>query len=333
MNSDKPLFLQRTNRCMVWLLRLGSISWVTPVRIFFAIAPPLLALSIISGSPVITPLIFAYAVAITIYLVNRQNRELETLRPVLTFDERSFELAKHSLSHHARTPMRLAWLVGPVVTIAINYYGPDLTALRNGVSLDIGTAYGLLLATMFWITLCQMLVVFLSNAFTFWKLGVHFTSIDLFETQTLTPFARVAIRNILIFVGGWSLIPIALAQNMAFLTPVMLAFFFTLPFAVVLLVLPMLSVRQRVAAEKEAELARLHEAIHGNRSALKDSPISEDAETITLSNLVIYRDLIEKVNEWPIDYTIVIRLIIYVVIPLLAWIGSAIVGAMVERVL
>lgn len=317
----------------VWILRLGHWKWLTPLRLTFIAAAVLTPVSALAGTPILTALIFAYALGITNYLINRQEDELTHLRPALTCDDARFNELLVSLSHHRRLLLAAAWVLGPVLMGAINYHGPGMTSLREGGHVDFSLIWGLSLATVFWITLFQLVVIFLSNSVTFYQVGARDVRLDLLDVGSLTPFARVGIRNILIFVGGYALLPLALFSGTEHLQAILISLLITVPIAIALLLLPMYSVRMRVGDEKAQELMRIQHAIHGDRSGLADSAICADADKIGFTGLILYRQMIQGINEWPVDFPVLARLSIYIIIPLLTWIGAALVEKLVDFLL
>ena len=322
--------LEKARFRKVWILRLGDVSWLTPSRIVILFSALLAPISYFAEMPLVTPLILAYALGITNYLIGKQIQELEILRVVITSDAPMFPDIVYSLTHHNRFLLMLAWPLGPLIMFAINFNGPQVMHLRSGAPIDLAIFWGLLIAASFWTIMFQMVVVFLTNALTMWNLADKHTAINLLEVNTLTPYARIGMRSILIFVGGYSLIPIALADSMDYLQPVLISLFGTLPIAIALLIMPMDPIRRRLIIAKEAELLRVQAAIHGDRTALSDSPIAADANSITLSNLVLYREMIEKISVWPINFPIFVRFVVYIIIPPLAWAASAFVAKQVD---
>ncbi len=95
------------------------------------------------------------------------------------------------------------------------------------------------------------------------------------------------------------------------------------------LMLPMRGVQRLISRLKQEELERVRTAIRGDRSALADSGIAAEAETLSLADLVAYRDLIASVREWPVQPTAFLRLSLLLVIPIGSWLG----GALFERML
>ena len=74
------------------------------------------------------------------------------------------------------------------------------------------------------------------------------------------------------------------------------------------LILPMRAVHRLISRLKQEELERVRAAIRGDRSALADSGIAAEAETLSLADLVAYRDLIASVREWPVQPAAFVRL-------------------------
>jgi hypothetical protein len=46
-----------------------------------------------------------------------------------------------------------------------------------------------------------------------------------------------------------------------------------------------------------------------------------------LGELIVYRQFVDDLSEWPFDVSTVLRLLLYLLIPLVSWLG----GALVER--
>jgi hypothetical protein len=275
----------------------------------------------------------AYLLAIGNYLVDRQGLELRQLRGNLDCDDAAFESLLESLRYHRRDLLLAAWVAGPVMMVVINFNNPGFVKIRSGQPFDWATAWGWFIALAFWVALMQMLVVLFSNAFTFSRLGARVARLDLLDTAALVPFARVGIRNLLICVGAYAMMPLILVKGANYLPAMSITLAVSLPATIALAIIPMMSIRNRISQEKDLELARIQKAMHGDSTALSDSAISRDADHVGFTELVLYRQMIQDVNEWPVDFPIFIRLTIYVVIPLLAWIGAALVERLVDFVL
>ncbi len=84
---------------------------------------------------------------------------------------------------------------------------------------------------------------------------------------------------------------------------------------------------------KQEELERVRAAIRGDRSALADSGIATQAETLSLADLLAYRDTITSVREWPVRSPTFLRVFLLLMIPVGSWIGGALVERMLSSVL
>ncbi len=156
-------------------------------------------------------------------------------------------------------------------------------------------------------------------------------NLDLLDLRPLTtPFVREGTTLALLWVVNISIISlIFLAEgdrSPVFFVGMLL---FCLAWMAATLILPMRRVHRLISRHKQEELERVGAAIRGDRSALADSGIATQAETLSLADLVAYRDLIASVREWPVQPATFLRLFALLVIPVGSWVG----GALVERML
>lgn len=316
-----------------WMLRLCELPGMTPVRVAILVAAVLTPLSVLTGNPYLTPVILGYALWVTGHVVHRQQHELEDLAPVLALEPGELARIQRELAYHPRLLLGLGWIVGPLAMVLINWSGPRITAIRQGVPIDPEGAIGLALAALFWTVCFQLFLILLRNAVAFHRLGANRIEVNLLDVGSLAPLGRIAVRNLLIFVGAYAMIPLALFQNAQYTLPLIAAVAATVPLPTILLFLPVAAVHRRLVHAKTAELDRIRRALHGDRAALTDSAIGDDAEAMSLTNLVLYREMIRQTREWPINTPVAVRLAAYVVIPVLAWIAAAIVENYVNRVL
>ncbi len=217
--------------------------------------------------------------------------------------------------------------------LSLNIDGPGITALREGAVRSPSIWWGLSLAALFWVLACQLILITYSNSKMFASMGANLARIDLLDTGSLVPFARVGIRNLLIYFGAYALLPLIYLDGHIYLPSLLIALAVTIPYAILFLLVPMYGVRGRIAEEKRAELDRIQTAMHGNLDALNKSPIAVDAQNVGFTGLLLYRQMIQDIREWPIDVPVLVRLAVYIVIPLLTWFGAAIVERIVAKVI
>lgn len=316
-----------------WLLHLHRAPGMTPLRVTVLAGVVLTPISVLAGMPVVTPLTLAYALGISGYLILRQQAELRALAPILEAPPDMHERFRDRLVRHPRPLLWSAWLVGPLLMGVVNFTASSVQSLLAGEWPDAAGLWGLALPALFWTVFVQMLLVFFRNAWVFHRLGQRHVEIDLLDVAALAPLGRVGVRNLLIFVGGYALAPLALIDAPGAGRSILTGFLVTAPFSLALLILPVYAVHRRLVQEKRAELDRIRRALHGDRSALAGSPIGHDSEKLPVTSLVLYRETIRQVKEWPVNAPALLRLVAYVVIPVLAWIAAAVVEHWVDAVL
>ena len=166
----------------------------------------------------------------------------------------------------------------------------------------------------------------LHTAWTFYTKGkvVH---INLYETSKYIPFARNGLDDVF---GITMLLVLATLQSMDAqfrLTNYMTAWIVAFPAAASLLILPMLSLQRRLLAHKKEFLEEMNRQV-------SDAARVVGVDSLTQIELLIqHRDRIAHTSAWPIDMSITTRLILYIVIPPIAWFGAAIVEVGLDRIL
>jgi len=91
--------------------------------------------------------------------------------------------------------------------------------------------------------------------------------------------------------------------------------------------LPLFLLRARVAAAKVDEIRRVRAAIRGDRGQLRESQIAHVADEFAAPDLLAYEQRIASIREWPVE-GMLLRVVLYGLLPPLAWV----LGALVERV-
>ena len=89
----------------------------------------------------------------------------------------------------------------------------------------------------------------------------------------------------------------------------------------------MISIHQRLRARKNFEFDAVNELIRGASKSL------EHADATVLETLLQRRDRIRGIPTWPVNLSMVSRLIVYGVIPPIAWVAAALVERLIEGVL
>jgi hypothetical protein len=177
-----------------------------------------------------------------------------------------------------------------------------------------------------WTIVGLVLTYRLHTAWRFHQTGKS-VPIDLYNTKKYGPFARNGLDDVF---GITMLLVLATLQSLDAqfrLANYINAWIIAFPAAASLLILPMLSLQRRLLAHKKEYLQELH------RQVSEASRVVEPDSLAQIELLMQHRDRIQHTSAWPIDFSIASRLILYIVIPPLAWFGAAVVELGLEKVL
>lgn len=235
---------------------------------------------------------------------------------------------------------------------------PDLAPTRTVLMVDIffGAIVGIVLITVvgdpsidlqttamkatIWVLLVELLMVvaailgafvfsfLLRQVQVFRKLAstIEFRLFQLVNVQTL---ARPFLRYLALLVLGSALLAVLVqflgAQDRQFLLfEVLLPALAAYSVLGSLMLWPIVIMRRRIKAAKENELRIVRAAIGGDRTGLADSELGEELAKFTVPDLLYYEERLLRIWEWPIQQHLQ-RLVLYLLIPPLAWIMAALV--------
>jgi hypothetical protein len=164
------------------------------------------------------------------------------------------------------------------------------------------------------------------ESWRFNRLAAEVREDQLLNRQILTPFTRLGLNNVLV---------------VAIFPAILLLFLFNASLAPIILVLcavafviavagllgPLLGIHSRVAAAKREQLAWVNAELAKERQRL------QGGEGARFAELMSYRAFVESVREWPLDGSTLVRLALYLAIPLFSWVGAAMVERLVDAAL
>lgn len=265
----------------------------------------------------INAIVVGYIIGVPVFAL--LSADVERLAPLLDAEARA----------RARTTLSDTWSNATVwiVRLVGVLYGlipstPTLLAIIEGRRDAFVYLWVPLLIPLLWATALPALWQLIRLSVFVFRLGreVH---IDLGDQRSLGIFTDIGVRHMLIIVVGLSVIPMqAILTGSIQLNDFVPALIATAPVALVVLVLPILGVHRGVVAAKHAELDRL-------------MPLAQtadrDSERYLL--LALYRQRIVDTSEWPLSAGSASRVVLYVVIPPLAWVAAAVVENLVSNVL
>jgi len=95
---------------------------------------------------------------------------------------------------------------------------------------------------------------------------------------------------------------------------------------------PVVIIRDRIRIAKQKELENIQFAIDGDKSKLQDTQIAHIAKEFSAPDLMRYEEKIESLWEWPIQGNVQ-RLVLYVMLPPIAWVMAALVERLVDELI
>lgn len=328
-----PAAAKRPHLYKPLIVRIGDIPWLTPLRLFAIVALVTGFISWRLGTPLATALNTAYGLAIVNYLVRRHQRLLQRMRDSIALDDAHFKYEWYGLAHFRPILMFGSALLAPLALVAVNWHSEALRAIFSGHAFPPAYIWSFALAMFDWVLIMQVSVIIVSNALRFYRLGLQHTRIDLLDTSVLAPYALAGIAVLIMFAGSYTIIPIAAVDSMRFLGAALRSLVFSLPIALAGIALPVLGIHRNIVATKAAEIAKVTRAIHGDRAALADTRLAAESATVPVSNLVLYRQTVTAISDWPLDSVAAVRVAFIIVLPVLAWIAGALVDRVINRVL
>ncbi len=177
-----------------------------------------------------------------------------------------------------------------------------------------------------WTLVGVVLTYRIHTALCFYKKG-KVVPVDLYDTSKFDPFARNGLDDVF---GITVLLVLTILQSLDAefrLGNYIYAWIVAFPAAASLLVLPMLSLHRRLLAHKKEFLEELH------RQVADASRVAEPDSLTRIELLMQHRDRVRHTSTWPIDLSIAFRLILFIIIPPLAWLGAAFVELGLDRIL
>jgi hypothetical protein len=225
-----------------------------------------------------------------------------------------------------RTPVRFMLTgIGIGVAYAVSFNLP-IASVRDLIAGGSLLICLVALMILVWVTVGMTLASRLYIASLFHRAGRQ-VPVDSYELSPLEPFARSGMGDVVLVIGALVLATVQSidatfrSQNYLFSTIV------AVPAGLALLMLPMYSLHRRLMDLKKRELADVKVMI---RDCSKSLAL---ANVAALESLLQRRDRIESLHTWPLNVSMVSRLLIYGVIPPAAWIGAALMEHFVDQLL
>ena len=274
----------------------------------------------------------AYIVPVFGYINRISVQAVADLHDSLDMPQEEFLEFQRALSHRS-----LAWnilltgagLAGGVLHLLIIEGG-------RGISLAYGLSHlvestGDLGALIVWVAMTITIVSLVQNGIRIGRLARRLPSINLFRTDRLLPFARVAVSSHLALIGSLALFPLlSIDENISVLTalPGLVA---TVVPMIAMMLLPMWPAHKLIKMKKAQEISQLDAQL----DSLENSPeLPLDPDRLDKINKVLdYRQHMRRVSDWPLDLGALSQLGFYLIIPPLTWVGAALIENIVDALL
>ncbi len=141
--------------------------------------------------------------------------------------------------------------------------------------------------------------------------------VDLYDLDKLNGYGRVASNWLLIIVGAMAITTIQSLDQQFDVEDYFSALVVVIPSILILVPLPIWSIHRQIRMAKALELQKIDQEIANSSRELGDDALHR------MNGLMIRREQIHKLRNWPMDLSIFSRLVLYVFIPPLAWAGAA----------
>lgn len=274
----------------------------------------------------------AYLPPATFYVLRGARRTADELRPLLGLDDADVRAQLDAIGTQPATAFRWAGGLGVLVALMI----PLLVDLPRG---EFPYAPGQPLEVI-WHRLAtpfvgwwggRLIYVIVLESRRLSNLSKVLRTIDLFDLKPLLPFARQGLTHALLLIGFVSIFVVMSFFEEGLGPAAGLITLLSLPATVFGMLLPVQGVHLIIRDEKRRRLAwcrgRLRILQTSSSAGPDGSVIRELADVLTL------RSHLEGVREWPFDISVVVRLAVYLVIPLGSWAGAALVERAVNAFL
>jgi hypothetical protein len=259
--------------------------------------------------------------------IARAQHEVRALRPVLRLSEDEIESLVRSLA--SCTWRYFATLLGVAALLALSFQQRNSGRLTHILeSPSVADFWLLVCGTTGWTVALIFFWFALRNANALRRLASDVKRLDPFDIDPIRPFGRFGLRMALYALGTFAIFQacdVFVAPSEIKGSRIFIASSAVVSAAIIFL-LPTWGIHQQQRRRK-ADLLR---QVQGEIAARPDS---REAPLHPLLDLLEYRDQIRRISEWPFETPEVLRLALYMLLPLASWVASALVQRLLDRLL
>jgi hypothetical protein len=262
----------------------------------------------------------------TLYALRGAQGDLDELRPLLRTAASASAMDPGRILLLGRRTLALIGAAGVALALAL-LFAPGSWQDGRPAMEHANFSWAALRSSVLGWLVARSVGIELAIAWGFSKLGERGVEVDWLDQRPLAPFARKGLRSVFLL-GLYSvLFSLFLLEPWGRVVATPLLVLFPL-LCVAALLLPVSGVHRRLAAVKQAELARVDTVLRSEAEA-NLAPGGSAPAGARLANLVAWRGLVEAASTWPFDLATWLRFALYVSLGLGSWLG----GALVERLL
>lgn len=284
-------------------------------------------------------LLLGYIPAAVCYMIRAGARAWREIRPLVRNTDEELAALEEALPALTRRGFRLAGLAGALVWLVLLSILVPVPFLQI-FHVQHWSPYN-------WFSFTTNLVLFAMFAQVIYasvrvtkgaRLGEQLAwDIDLLDLRPLRPLVRQGLTGAFLWIVAISLVSLAFlgspdkrGEDLLFQAGVLVVAFAG---ALAALANPLRGAHRLIAWKKRKELDALNAAIRGDRSALAGTGVEAQADKLSLADMVAYRNLVAAVHEWPVERGALLRILLYLGIPIGSWVGGALVERFVEALL
>ena len=169
--------------------------------------------------------------------------------------------------------------------------------------------------TLVWLSVGYTFALRAPTTLTLFRLGRDGTNIAIHNQQALKPYANIAFRDMFAVIGALALMGLQSIDQEIRWDNYAQGLIFGLPMAAMVFTLPLLGVHKAMKIARAKALEQADKVITA----------ANQVSTTELELLLSYRDRIKSISTWPLDMSAAYRIVLYLIIPPLAWVGAALV--------
>ena len=226
-------------------------------------------------------------------------------------------------THHVESIPGRNLLIGFVCGFAFSFFNvPGV-----GIIVSSNVMYAIALAQiLLWSLVGLLLAARFHVARAFYNAGKR-VKLDIFEISNLKPFGQAGLTDALLIVVALAITTLQSFDALFRVDNYTNALLVALPAITVLMVTPMYSLHRRIVERKNEELQRIDERVLAAPKDLSGEHMTQ------LESLLQRRERVKALPSWPIDISVISRLLLYAILLPLAWLGTALVEMALDRLL